>query len=312
MDQRLYEGVRPSDFDSGDDLDLLREYQDHRVVGFACRKSGSRISCLREREYCFRGFDNEGLRGIVDFANSVEDFGALGGLNIRNSEGPLIEFSSGSFYSRRTRGSSGEGVRMGFELNVLDERGESIRENFIRGKKGFLMYFYWKFPVNREIDMEEYLSLACEALVDSMDTFDPNRGYKFFTHAYPRLAHIGSRAVGRSGNDYLWYGKIKTASGWLDSESGRSWLENVPFPDEKKSYYDEWPQLIRKLKRFLIPREVAVLVLRYLRGRTLEETAKILARLEGAKKVGKERIRYIEERALGRLRCYTSEGYWKD
>lgn len=163
--------------------------------------------------------------------------------------------------------------------------------------------------------VEDCVQVGMMALLDSIDKFDPERGCKFITYAYPAVArriyqvannthgliHVPGYTIPAAKDDANQSGRARDARRALSVNSRcihDKWECNLPAPPEPEPHegvtYDERVKLADAMRR-LTPRERRVLLRTVGDGLTYEEVGAELG-------VSKERVRQIRNEALRKAR----------
>lgn len=169
-------------------------------------------------------------------------------------------------------------------------RDEAMRQIRPEDHIGLACMIAMKFTSHRPIEDSEQFGDAMIGLMRAVQTFDPDRGFQFSTYAY----HVIKRQIWTSHRS-----RRKHAT-----SIEKAFLEDLPDltdPNDDQRLIDTADMISKMMDCVCIlpAREQAVIRAR-LEGKKLWEVGKLLG-------VTKERVRQIEQRATGLLRCSMAQ-----
>lgn len=181
-------------------------------------------------------------------------------------------------------------------IEALLDRSQLIRDRILQANMRLVMSIVKKF-VTPQQSFDEMLSDGIYTLMQTVEKFDFDRGFRFSTYAYRSIARNAYRVVMSVRKDELRFSQ--DAEEWADVEadgSSSSMSEQV------------WMNLREMMSRFLDRldrRERFVIRSRYALGshrrvRTCQDLANKLG-------VSKERVRQLEQRAVSKMRTMAAD-----
>lgn len=182
-------------------------------------------------------------------------------------------------------------------IEVLLHEAQAIREHLIKANMRLVISIVKKFT-SAQITFDEMLSDGLVALMNCVDKFDFDRGFRFSTYAYRSIARELYRSVNAD--------KLLSS---VISQDGTEWsLE--PADEQSSSAVRDgfWSHLREKtgaMIKQLDRRERFIIRCRYALGS--HRKVKSLQFLADKLGVSKERVRQLEIRAVGKLRTMASE-----
>ena len=183
------------------------------------------------------------------------------------------------------------------EVQDLISRAKQVRDHIIQANMRLVISIVKKF-VSPTFSFDELLSDGIVILMNAVEKFDFDRGFRFSTYAYRSITRNAYRKVMDRKKDQAKYAAVAEESieGALE-ESGTASM------DEKT-----WERLRGMLAKFLgnlDKRERMIVKARYALGqhRTIQTFQSIADKLG----VSKERVRQLEQRAVGKLQKMAGE-----
>jgi RNA polymerase primary sigma factor len=173
----------------------------------------------------------------------------------------------------------------------------ATRDKIIKANMRLAISVVKKF-VSPQHSFDELLSDGIFSLMQAVDKFDYDRGFRFSTYAYRAIARNAYRSVTRRQKD-----SVRFATDMLDS--------NAEETDDRSSSamnVQTWTQLRTALSRImdrLDRREQLIIRCRYALGAHRKvKTFQAIAEKLG---VSKERVRQLEQRAMSKLRTMADQ-----
>ena len=183
------------------------------------------------------------------------------------------------------------------EIESLLERVKQVRDHIIKANMRLVISIVKKF-VAPFYSFDELLSDGIVILMNAVEKFDFDRGFRFSTYAYRSISRDAFRKVNERKKEHARFAAVEEQSieGSLEETSTASM-------DEKT-----WERLRNMLARFLRnldKREQLIVRARYALGRhrTIQTFQSIADKLG----VSKERVRQLEQRAVGKLQRMAQE-----
>lgn len=183
------------------------------------------------------------------------------------------------------------------EVDRLLAQAKAIRDHIIQANMRLVISIVKKF-VSPSFSFDELLSDGIVILMNAVEKFDYDRGFRFSTYAYRSIARNAYRKVMDRKKDSARFAAVaeETIEGSVE-DSGTASL------DEKT-----WERLRAMLAKFLgklDKRERLIVRARYALGqhRTIQTFQSIADKLG----VSKERVRQLEQRAVGKLQQMAAE-----
>mgnify|MGYP002624536842 CR=1 FL=1 len=183
------------------------------------------------------------------------------------------------------------------EIENLLQNAKDLRDHIIQANMRLVISIVKKF-VSPSFSFDELLSDGIVILMNAVEKFDYDRGFRFSTYAYRSIMRNAYRKVMDRKKDQARYAAVaeETIEGSVDEGSTASM-------DEKT-----WERLRGMLAKFLgnlDKRERLIVRSRYALGqfRTIQTFQSIADKLG----VSKERVRQLEQRAVGKLQAMAAE-----
>jgi RNA polymerase primary sigma factor len=174
---------------------------------------------------------------------------------------------------------------------------ERVRNRLIKANMRLAISVVKKFVTSRH-SFDDLLSDGIFSLMQAVDKFDYDRGFRFSTYAYRAIARNAYRLITKDRKEVVRFSSDATESSvetMIDQSS--------PTADDQRwlRLRDTLGKLISRLDR----REQLIVRSRYALGahRKVKTFQAIAERLG----VSKERVRQLEQRAMGKLRTMASE-----
>lgn len=168
-------------------------------------------------------------------------------------------------------------------------KAEAIRNHIIRANMRLVMAIAKKY-VSPQVSFDELLSDGAVTLMKTVEKFDYTRGFRFSTYAYRSIVRNAYQAVMTARTEESRY--VRDAEQWaFEQEERSSSLSDQKWDRLRKLAANMLDDLDRR-ERFIIRSRFALGVHR--KVRTLQSLADRLG-------VSKERVRQLEQRALGKL-----------
>jgi RNA polymerase primary sigma factor len=177
------------------------------------------------------------------------------------------------------------------------EAAELVRDRIIRANMRLVISVVKKF-VTPQNSFDDMLSDGIYSLMQAVDKFDYDRGFRFSTYAYRAIARNAYRAIIKRQREMVRFGTEMDEAG-LDAGAGIS---------ESAMDVRTWTRLRGLLSRVmdrLDRREQLIIRCRYALGAHRKvKTFQMIADRLG---VSKERVRQLEQRAMSKLRTMAAE-----
>jgi RNA polymerase primary sigma factor len=174
---------------------------------------------------------------------------------------------------------------------------ELVRDRIIRANMRLVISVVKKF-VTPQNSFDDMLSDGIYSLMQAVDKFDYDRGFRFSTYAYRAIARNAYRAIIKRQREMVRFGTEMDEAG-LDAGAGIS---------ESAMDVRTWTRLRGLLSRVmdrLDRREQLIIRCRYALGAHRKvKTFQMIADRLG---VSKERVRQLEQRAMSKLRTMAAE-----
>jgi RNA polymerase sigma factor (sigma-70 family) len=183
------------------------------------------------------------------------------------------------------------------KAETLLRAANKIRDRIVRANMRLVMSIVKKF-VTPQYSFDELLSDGIEILIQAVHKFDFDRGFRFSTYAYRAIARGAYRQVNTRQKDAGRYaGEIEEIATTHPEDSDTQ-------PVNEASWHALREMLAEMLHR-LDPRERYIVRRRYAMDTARKpETFQSMANKLG---VSKERVRQLEQRAVGKLRKMAGE-----
>ena len=183
------------------------------------------------------------------------------------------------------------------EIEELLERAKAIRDHIIQANMRLVISIVKKF-VAPEFGFDELLSDGIVILMNAVEKFDFDRGFRFSTYAYRSISRNAYRRVMDRKKEHARFAAVAEESieGSIEDSGTASMDERT------------WERLRKMLATFmgsLDKRERMIVRARYALGqhRTIQTFQSIADKLG----VSKERVRQLEQRAVGKLQKMAQE-----
>ena len=182
-------------------------------------------------------------------------------------------------------------------IEVLLARVEAIRDHLIKANMRLVMSIVKKF-VTPQQSFDEMLSDGTLTLMQAVEKFDYDRGFRFSTYAYRSIARNAYRSVTNARKEEARF--TRDAEEWAFEQEDAA--KSSSMTDQVWSNLRELTaEMLGKLDR----RERFIIRSRYALGAHRKtRTFQYLADKLG---VSKERVRQLEQRAVGKLRTMAAE-----
>jgi RNA polymerase primary sigma factor len=182
-------------------------------------------------------------------------------------------------------------------IEILLSRAEVIRDHIIQANMRLVMSIVKKF-VTPQQSFDDMLSDGIVTLMQTVEKFDYDRGFRFSTYAYRSIARHAYRTVTTAQQQEARF--TRDAEEWAfeqaDDHSGSSMTDQV---------WSNLRELTASMVDHLDRREQFIVRSRYALGAHRKvRTFQFLADKLG---VSKERVRQLEQRAVGKLRTMAAE-----
>jgi RNA polymerase primary sigma factor len=172
-----------------------------------------------------------------------------------------------------------------------------IRDRIVQANMRLVLFIVKKY-VTPQYSFDELLSDGIVTLITAVSKFDYDRGFRFSTYAYRSIARSAYRQIAARQKDVSRFsGAVDIVETSVTEGSEREQLE-APFSGEL-------PGILKKMLSRLDRRERFIVRRRYAMGRSRRmATFQSMADRLG---VSKERVRQLENRAVGKLRTMAVE-----
>ena len=172
----------------------------------------------------------------------------------------------------------------------------AVRDRLIQCNMRLVISIARKF-VNPTDSFDEMLSEGTVALMNAVEKFDFDRGFRFSTYAHLSVTRALSRLVKRNH-------KRRSRQIGLDGPSGDK-FEDLSRPAAADREEETQRELLGRLLHKLDRRERLIVRARYALGsHRKRKTCRELGQRLG---ISKERVRQIEQRAIARIKEYAAE-----
>jgi RNA polymerase primary sigma factor len=180
-------------------------------------------------------------------------------------------------------------------IDSMLAKAEAIRNHIIRANMRLVMAISKKY-VSSHVTFDEMLSDGTITLMKTVEKFDYTRGFRFSTYAYRSIVRNAYQSLMTARNDQARY--VRDAEQWaFEQEERSSSLSDQRWERLRKLAATMLDDLDRR-ERFIIRSRFALGVHR--KVRTLQSLADRLG-------VSKERVRQLEQRALGKLSAMAAK-----
>jgi RNA polymerase sigma factor (sigma-70 family) len=174
---------------------------------------------------------------------------------------------------------------------------ERIRDRIVQANMRLVISIIKKF-VTPQYSFDELLSDGIVALIQAVNKFDFDRGFRFSTYAYRAIARCAYRQVGARHKESGRFSAAIHQLAELEPGDSASQLFSTPSESELRGVLDTMLSRLDRRERFIVRR-------RYAMGRSRKAaTFQSMATKLG---VSKERVRQLENRAVGKLRKMAAE-----
>ncbi|MCA9123803.1 MAG: sigma-70 family RNA polymerase sigma factor [Planctomycetaceae bacterium] len=182
-------------------------------------------------------------------------------------------------------------------IETLLQRAQTIRDHIIQSNTRLVMSIVKKF-VTPQQSFDEMLSDGIFTLMQAVEKFDYDRGFRFSTYAYRSIARNAYRTVTTARNEEARF--TRDAEEWAfeqEDDQAASGMADQVWGNLRELTASMLEQLDRR-ERFIIRSRYALGAHRKVR------TFQCLADKLG---VSKERVRQLEQRAVAKLRTMAAE-----
>jgi RNA polymerase primary sigma factor len=183
------------------------------------------------------------------------------------------------------------------KIDLLLDKAQKIRDHITKANMRLVMSIAKKY-VTPQLTFDEMLSDGVLTLMQAVEKFDYDRGFRFSTYAYRSIVHGIYRSVATVQKEELYF--TQEADQWAieqqDDQSSSSMNEQI-WHNLRKLTASMLDQLDRR-ERFIIRSRYALGFHR--KVRTLQFLADKLG-------ISKERVRQLEKRAVSKLNAQAQE-----
>jgi RNA polymerase primary sigma factor len=182
-------------------------------------------------------------------------------------------------------------------IESLLEKAEAIRDHIVKANMRLVMSIVRKF-VTPQHSFDDMLSDGMFTLMQAVEKFDYDRGFRFSTYAYRSIARNAYRSVTTAQKEEARF--TRDAEEWaFESEDDRS---SSLMSDQ---IWGNLLELTASMLNQLDRRERFIIRSRYALG--AHRTVRTCQSLADKLGVSKERVRQLEQRAVGKLRAMAAE-----
>jgi RNA polymerase primary sigma factor len=172
-----------------------------------------------------------------------------------------------------------------------------IRDRIVQANMRLAISVVKKF-VTPQYSFDELLSDAVVTLLQAVNKFDYDRGFRFSTYAYRSIARNAYRQIADRQKDFSRFSSAIDDVETPDPERSMRHMFNTPSGVKLPGLLDEMLSRLDRRERFIVRR-------RYAMGRSQKmATFQSMADKLG---VSKERVRQLEIRAVGKLQAMAAE-----
>lgn len=180
-------------------------------------------------------------------------------------------------------------------IDSMLAQAEAIRNHIIRANMRLVMAIAKKY-VSPQVTFDEMLSDGTITLMKTVEKFDYTRGFRFSTYAYRSIVRNAYQSVMTARNEQSRY--VRDAEEWAFEQEERSSSLSDQRWDKLRKLAAKMLDDLDRRERFIIRSRFALGVHR--KVRTLQSLADRLG-------VSKERVRQLEQRALGKLSAMAAK-----
>ena len=172
-----------------------------------------------------------------------------------------------------------------------------IRDRIVQANMRLVLSIVKKF-VTPQYSFDELLSDGIETLIQAVSKFDFDRGFRFSTYAYRSITRCAYRQIAARQKDSGRFAGAVDDLATDHAEDSERQLVNEASWDELRAILDNLLSRLNDRERYIIRRRYAMGAAR--RAETFQSMANHLG-------VSKERVRQLEQRAVGKLRNMAGE-----
>jgi RNA polymerase sigma factor (sigma-70 family) len=181
-------------------------------------------------------------------------------------------------------------------IESLLARAQTIRDHIIRANMRLVMSVVKKF-VTPQHSFDDMLSEGTFTLMQAVDKFDYDRGFRFSTYAYRSIARTAYRSITIKQKEESRF--VRDVNEWAFEQA-----EDRSFSSTRDQVWDNLRELTASMLSQLDRRERFIIRSRYALGAHRKvRTFQCLADKLG---VSKERVRQLEKRAVDKLRSMAA------
>ena len=207
----------------------------------------------------------------------------------------LLKFQANALRSRLDATNAAEEELVAIESRLA--QAQAIRDHIIQANLRLVMSIVKKF-VTPQQSFDEMLSDGIVTLMQAVEKFDYDRGFRFSTYAYRSIARNAYRTVTAARTDAARF--TRDAEAWAyeqeDSQFASSMTDQV---------WSNLRELMASMLEKLDRREQFIIRSRYALG--AHRKARTFQCLADKLGVSKERARQLERRAVGKLQSMAGE-----
>lgn len=183
------------------------------------------------------------------------------------------------------------------EIRALVEEAQAIRDHIIKANMRLVMSVVKKF-VTPQHSFDDMLSEGVFTLMQAVEKFDYSRGFRFSTYAYRSIARTAYRAVSATQKEQAQI--TRDAEEW-----GFEHVDDRSSSPQGERVWSKLREVTASMLERLDRRERFIVRSRYALGSHRKvKTFQYLADKLG---VSKERVRQLEQRAVGKLQAMAKE-----
>ena len=182
------------------------------------------------------------------------------------------------------------------EVDSLLARASVIRNHLVQANMRLVMSIVKKF-VTPQQSFDEMLSNGTMILINAVEKFDYDRGFRFSTYAYRSIARDSYRTVTAANQENSQF--VRDAEAWAFEEADER------ASSQKEQTWSQLRELLTGLLDGLDRREKFIIRSRYALGS--HHKVKTFQSLADKLGVSKERVRQLEQRAVAKLQAAAGE-----
>lgn len=183
------------------------------------------------------------------------------------------------------------------QLQRFIDESQAVRDQIIRANMRLVISIVKKF-VTPSFSFDELLSDGIVTLMNAVEKFDYDRGYRFSTYAYRSIARNAYRKVMDRKKEFSRFAAVP-------EESIEGALEDAGTASMDERTWERLRKMLTDFMGHLDQREQLIVRARYALGQHRKvQTFQSIADKLG---VSKERVRQLEQRAVGKLRTMAAE-----